>query len=304
MKRREFIKSGLVASAAIPFIGFPNLSVLTKKSHEKKFYDLAAIKGGEPDLMFDRAIEAVGGIKRFVKKNAKVVIKPNIGWDAAPSRAANTNPALVKRIVEHCYQAGAGDVYVFDHTCDDWRRCYTNSGIEKAVKDSNAKLVPGNQERYYQEVKVPKGSRLKDAKVHELILECDTFINVPVLKHHGSASLTIGMKNLMGIVWDRRYWHRNDLHQCIADFTSFRIPDLTVVDAYNVMMKNGPKGTSEADVAVMKSQIISTDIVAADTAAAKLFGIDLNEVKYIGIAESMKLGTSDLSKLSISRIKV
>ena len=86
------------------------------------------------------------------------------------------------------------DVYVFDHTCDDWKRCYSNSGIEAAVKDAGGKIVPGHSEGYYQEVEIKKGESLKEAKVHELILESDVFINVPILKDHSGARLTIAMK--------------------------------------------------------------------------------------------------------------
>ena len=240
MKRREFVnksfKAGVLTAASLSFGKIPNLLALNPKD-----FDLVAIKGGEPDLMFDKAINSIGGIKSFVKKGNTVVVKPNIGWDVNPERAANTNPVLVKRIIEHCFEAGAKDVYVFDHTCDDWNSCYSNSGVERAVKDAGGKIVPGNSERYYHEVAVSGGKRLRKAKVHELILESDVFINVPILKSHSSADLTISMKNLMGIVWDRRYWHRNDLHQCIADFISFRKPDLNVIDAYHVMKKNGTR---------------------------------------------------------------
>jgi uncharacterized protein (DUF362 family) len=106
----------------------------------------------------------------------------------------------------------------------------------------------------------------------------------------------------MGVVWDRRFWHRNDLHQCIADYATFRKPDLNVIDAYYIMKKNGPRGVSTADLVTMKSQILSTDIVAADTAAAKLFGINLSEVPYIELAKQLGVGTMDLSKLNIDRI--
>jgi uncharacterized protein (DUF362 family) len=241
-------------------------------------------------------------MKTFVQKGNTVVVKPNIGWDVIPERAANTNPLLVNRIIKHCLDAGAKDVYVFDHTCDSWNSCYSNSGIERSVKDAGGKIVPGNSEKYYQQVSISKGKRLKESKVHELILECDVFINVPVLKSHNSTDLTISMKNLMGIVWDRGYWHRNDLNQCIADFPSFRKPDLNIVDAYSVMMKNGPRGVSNSDVVNMKSQIISTDIVAADAAAAKLFGRDPQDIEYIKYASDMKIGEMDLSKLNINRI--
>ncbi len=305
MDRRDFIKksiqAGIILGTASTFGKHLNFfsSIV---SNSKTNYDLVAIKGGEPDLMFDKAIESLGGMKSFIKKGQKVVVKPNIGWDVIPERAANTNPVLVKRIVQHCFEAGAKEVYVFDNTCDDWKRSYANSGIEKAVKDAGGKIVSGDSERYYQKVDVKKGKRLTSTKVHELILESDVFINVPILKHHSSTDLTIAMKNLMGNVWDRGYWHRNNLHQCIADFTTFRKPDLNIVDAYYVLKRNGPRGVSKADVVMMKSQIISTDIVAADSAAAKLFGMHPEDISYIKIAAEMKLGEMDLSKLNINRI--
>ncbi len=304
MRRRDFIsksiKAGLVAGAGLSVGSYSQLFPSTILPFTSD-YDLAAIKGGEPDAMFDDAIKALGGMTRFVKKGQTVVVKPNIGWDVSPERAGNTNPILVNRIIKHCFDAGAKDVYVFDHTCDNWNKSYSNSGIERAVKDAKGKIVSGASESYYQEVTIKQGKKLTKAKVHELILNSDVFINVPILKHHSSADVTIGMKNLMGNVWDRGYWHSNNLHQCIADFTSFRKPDLTVVDAYYVMKKNGPRGVSKDDVVTMKSQIISTDIVAADAAAAKLFGADPEKIDHIKIAHEMKLGTMNLDKLSIYR---
>ena len=305
MDRRDFIKksiqAGIIAGSAASFGKYSTLFA-SHSSLPSNNYDLVAIKGGEPDAMFDKAIESLGGMKSFVKKGQKVVVKPNIGWDVTPERAGNTNPVLVKRIVQHCYEAGAKEVYIFDNTCDNWKRCYSNSGIERAVKDAGGKMVPGNSESYYQKVEVKQGKKLTDTKVHELILESDVFINVPILKDHSSTHLTIAMKNLMGNVWDRQYWHRNDLHQCIADFTSFRKPDLNIVDAYYVMKKNGPRGTSRGDVVLLKSQIISPDIVAVDAAAAKLFGMEPADVEYIKFANDMKLGTMNLSKLNINRM--
>lgn len=305
MDRREFLKktvqAGIVAGSAVSLGKYSNLFA-SQSTSPNSIYDLVAVKGGEPDIMFDKAIESLGGMKSFIKKGQRVVVKPNIGWDVGPELAANTNPVLVKRIIQHCYEAGAKEVYVFDNSCDDWKRCYSHSGIERAVKDAGGKIVSGASERYYQEVEIKKGKKLKSAKVHELILDSDVFINVPVLKHHSSTELTIAMKNLMGNVWDRGYWHRNNLHQCIADFTSFRKPDLNIVDAYYVMKRNGPRGVSEGDVVLMKSQIISSDIVAVDAAATKLFGFEPKEVSYIKLANEMQLGIIDLSKLNINRI--
>jgi uncharacterized protein (DUF362 family) len=304
MKRREFIsktiQAGIISSAALSVTS----SIFSKELFAKDEFDLIAVKGGEPDSMFDKAIDSMGGMKTFVQKGQTVVVKPNIGWDVVPEKAGNTNPILVKRIIEHCFSAGAKSVHVFDHTCDNWTRCYSNSGIEKAVKDAGGKIVSGESEGYYQEVSIKGGKKMTKAKVHELILESDVFINVPILKHHGGSKLTIAMKNLMGIVWDRGYWHQNDLHQCIADFAAFRKPDLNIIDAYFVLKRNGPRGVSKADVLTMKSQIISKDIVTADAAAAKLFGVEPEEIPHIKIADEMKIGVKDLSKLSINRIKM
>ncbi len=307
MDRREFFRKGAsigLAGAALKFGAFPALFRLSAKSGQETIYDMAAVKGGEPGEMFDKAIDALGGIKKFVKANQTVVIKPNIGWDAPPERAANTNPELIGRIIKKCYDAGAKKVYVFDHTCNEWTRCYKNSGIEKYVEDAGGTMAPGNDKSYYQKVDVGAGKTLKETEVHELILESDVFINVPVLKDHGSARVSIGMKNMMGNVWDRRYWHHTDLQQCIADFTSYRKPDLTVVDAYRILKKNGPRGVSDNDAISAKSLIISPDIVAADAAATKLFGLEPLDIPHIRIAEQMGLGTMELSKLNISRIKI
>lgn len=177
MKRRDFLVKGLGAGFAAGLLAKHTnvFSAGNLVDPSKKAFDLVAVMGGEPDVMFDRAIASMGGIGKYVKKGMRVVVKPNIGWDKTPEYAANTNPLLVKRIVEHCLQAGAKEVMVFDNTCDQWQRCYTNSGIEKAVKDAGGKMIPGNSERYYHSVNIPGGKRLKETKEHEAILESDIF---------------------------------------------------------------------------------------------------------------------------------
>jgi uncharacterized protein (DUF362 family) len=254
--------------------------------------------------MFDAGIAAMGGMEKFVKPGQTVVVKPNIGWDSAPEKAANTNPEVVGRIVKHCKDAGARRVMVFDNTCDEWTRCYKNSGIQEAVKANGGKIVTGKDQSAYRPVKIRKGLTLKSTSVHELILDSDVFINVPVLKNHGGATMSLSMKNLMGIVWDRGFWHRNGLQQCIADFATFRQPDLNVLDGFRAMMRNGPRGVSVADVEEKKYQLISTDMVAIDTAATKVFGIETERVTHIGLAESLGVGTTNLESLNIKRISL
>ncbi|NMC39365.1 MAG: DUF362 domain-containing protein [Bacteroidales bacterium] len=306
MKRRSFFKTsfgaGIVTGAAISLGRYDRLLSSTGSGAK---YDMVAVMGGSPDAMFDIGIQELGGIGNFVAKGQRVLVKPNIGWDVTPDLAANTNPLLVKRIIEHCLKAGAKVVYVLDHSIDNWINTYRNSGIEKAARAAGAKVVPANSEKYYQEIKIPTGVKLKDAKVHELLLETDVFINVPVLKDHNSTRMTCALKNAMGIVWNRGYWHANNLHQCIADYALFeKKPTLNVIDCYNVLVKHGPQGVSKEDVVQMKSQIITTDWVAGDAAAARMLGITPEKIEYLMIAYKMGIGTIKLESLNIKRIKM
>ena len=308
MKRRDFLRksasAGLVAGAAMAAGGYDRLCAVNPAKTTEK-YDMVALMGGTPEAMFDLGIQELGGMGAFVGKGQKVLVKPNMGWDVIPELAANTNPLLIKRIVEHCLKAGAREVYVMDHTMDNWMNCYRNSGIERAAKSAGAKVVPANSESYYQEIQIPGGVKLKSARVHELLLETDVFINVPVLKDHNSVGMTCCLKNTMGLVWNRGYWHSNDLNQCIADFALYeKKPALNVVDCYNVMVKHGPQGVSKEDVVNMKSQILSTDWVAADAASAKMLGKQTEMIEYIPIAHKMGLGNMNLESLNIKRIKM
>ena len=311
MDRRDFLKTLAVAGAAVTVQHSEAMDVLaqtfTNAGGGKA--DLVAVMGGEPDMMFRRAIEEMGGMKAFIKPGQKVVVKPNIGWDKIPSLAGNTNPKLVTEIIKQCFAAGAKEVTVFDHTCDDWQKCYKNSGIEAAAKAAGAKVMPAHLESYDRTVSLPQGKKLKSTKVHEAILNSDVWINVPILKNHGGANLTISMKNHMGIVWDRGFFHQNDLQQCIADICTLQKKAvLNVVDAYRVMKTNGPRGRSESDVVLTKGLFISKDIVAVDTAAAKFFNqvrdMPLETVSHLANGEALKIGTMDLDKLNIKRIKI
>lgn len=293
----------MIAGAGMVFLPFDEVFGAPFASPQAKF-DMVAVMGGEPAEMFEKGIASLGGMKAFVKAGQTVVVKPNIGWDRKPEMAANTNPDLVAAIVTHCLKAGAKEVLVLDHSCDSWVKAYATSGIEAAAKGAGAKIVSADAESQYKTVSVPKGKRLTSAKVHQAVVDADVFINVPVLKHHDGAGVSLCMKNLMGIVWDRGFWHSNNLQQCIADFATWRKPDLNIVDGYRVLQKNGPKGVTVKDVVLRKTILISTDMVAADAAAAKIFGKEPLSIEHIRVAGEMGVGVIDLTKLNINRITI
>ncbi|RNC65554.1 DUF362 domain-containing protein [Proteiniphilum sp. X52] len=313
MDRRNFLRAVALTGAALTTVKETDaMSILTQSfetANAAKKYDLVAVMGGEPEAMFRKAIAEMGGISNFISKGDKVCVKPNIGWDQPVEMAANTNPKLVEEIIKQCFEAGAAEVTVFDHTCDDWRKSYANSGIEEAAKKAGAKVVPAHQESYYKTVSLPKGRSLKTTKIHQAIVDSDKWINVPVLKNHGGAQLTISMKNYMGIVWDRGFFHANDLQQCIADVCTYpKKPVLNIVDAYRLMKTSGPRGKSLSDVVLSKGLFISQDIVAADTAAANFFNqareMPVDKVTHISKGEELGIGTMKLDNLNIRRLRI
>lgn len=309
--RRDFIKAGLALGASLPLLRARGLFAAEVPAASPASATpgggkpiLVAVRDGRRAAMLEKAMAELGGMEAFVKKGQTVVIKPNISFDAPPEHGSNTHPELLRRVVTLCFAAGAKSVSIFDHTLDQWQRAYTASGAEQVAKETGARLVPGNDASYYREVPVPGGVALRSTKVHALVLDSDVFINVPVLKDHGGSLMTACMKNLMGVVWDRRFYHRNDLHQCIADFLTFKKPALNILDAYHPMVRNGPHGRSEADLVEMRSLLASTDIVAIDAAAAKMLGLRPATVRYIKIAADMKLGTMDLDQVDIRRFQL
>lgn len=298
--RRDFLKTGLACAVSIGALD----RLLAAEPAPPTRPLLVAVRGGSRAMMLDRALAEFGGIGTFVKAGQSVVIKPNIGWDVPPERGANTHPELVARLAVLCREAGAKSVSIFDHTCDQWQRCYATSGIEQAAKESGAALVPGNDEAMYRDVEIPRGVRLRSAKVHRLILESDVYFNVPVLKSHSGSLMSAAMKNLMGVVWDRRFYHSNDLHQAIADFTTFKPPTLNILDAYQPMVRNGPRGRAENDLVEMRSLLVSRDIVAMDAAAAKMLGHEPAEIRHIPLAAALGVGTMDLDQVDIRRLSL
>lgn len=312
LNRHEFLKSLAAAGTAAVVSAEGASSVMAQaagtQAAKSGATDLVVAMGGTPEEMFAASIKKMGGMSRFVKKGQTVCLKPNAAWDRTPELAANTNPALVSAVIKACFEAGAAEVLVTDHTCDEWRRAYQSSGIEAAVLAAGAKMLPANEESYYREVEVPNGKSLKSAKILKAILDADVWINMPCLKNHGGARMTIAMKNLMGIVWDRRYFHTNNLHQCIADICTYSKPVLNIVDAYRTLKSNGPKGRSAADVVLTKTMFMSTDMVAVDTAATRFFSrivdMPLETVSYLAKGEELGVGTMDIRSLNVEQVRL
>jgi uncharacterized protein (DUF362 family) len=248
--------------------------------------DMAIVRGPDPAANVRRAVEALGGMGRFIKKGEKVVIKPNIGWNRLPEQAANTNPDVVAEVVRLVVAAGAGTVWLTDVSVNTPEQCFARSGIEKAAKQAGAKVIRPDASAF-REVKV-EGRLLQTAEVLFPFVEADRVINLPIVKQHGLSGATMSMKNWYGMLGGQRVKLHQNIHSSIVDLASMMKPTLTIMDATRILLANGPTGGSLADVKQLDTIAASTDEVALDAFGATLLGLDPNNVGFI--VEGMKAG--------------
>jgi uncharacterized protein (DUF362 family) len=264
---------------------------------------LTVVQGGEPRALVQRALEDLGGMKRFVGRQDVVVIKPNIAWDRTPEQAANTNPDVVAEVVRQCWQAGAKRVIVTDCSCNEPRRCFQRSGIQAAARAEGAEVILPDPEQY-REVEIG-GVALKTWPVFIPFLEADKIINLPIAKHHGLTGVTLGMKNWYGILGGQRNRLHQQIHQSLADLASFMLPTVTLLDGYRILLRNGPTGGNLEDVAMKKTMVAGTDPVALDSYVAKAWwNLDPEHLPYLAMASARGLGTVDYDKLPVKFSKL
>jgi uncharacterized protein (DUF362 family) len=302
LNRREFIRAAAILGAGAVI----SPGVLDDAFAGAEGPLVVMAKGNPPGKLARSAVSALGGIGLFVRKGDTVVVKPNIGWDRKPEFAANTHPELVYEVVLMCLEAGAAKVKVFDRPCNDPRRCYTNSGIAPALaRITDPRLeVTFIDERKFRDVKVPGGRLITNWPVYEEVLSADRFINLPIAKHHSAAVLTLGMKNVMGVIGGNRAVLHKNIHEYLPDLNKIVKSHLTIVDATRVLVANGPQGGRIEDVKVLNTVVASADIVAADCVACTLFGLGPREVRYVQLAGEHGLGVADLARINIKKITV
>jgi len=311
MRRRRFLELAGVACGALALPGcargpespppgagaLPEAPLLPEELRGKVF----VARGTDPAASLEAAVDAAGGLV-FVPKGGTVVIKPNAAWARTPEQAATTDPALVAAMVRLCLKGRAGRVVVFEHTIDrPAAQVLAMTGIGRAASEAGADVIAGSSESDYIPLEVPRGRLMKRDTVARIVRDANVFINMPKAKQHSATELTLGLKNLMGINWNRQAWHTGpDLHQYIADYATAIPLHLTVVDATRILLTNGPKGPGET--ADPREVIVSRDPVAADAYASTLFGRRPADVGYIAKAQELGLGVGDKAALQVTRV--
>ncbi len=258
--------------------------------------EMVVTQGAEPPQLVRKAIEELGGIRRFISPGDVVVVKPNIAWDRTPQQAANTNPEVVAETVRLCHEAGAGKVIVTDVSCNEPRRCFQRSRIAEMARAAGAEVILP-EERKFREVDL-RGDVLGVWPVFEPFLAADKMINIPVAKHHSLTGVSLGMKNWYGILGGQRHRLHQRIQESLVDLADFMHPTLTIMDAYRVLMRNGPTGGSAADVALKKTLVAGTNPVALDAYVAKAYwDLDAERLPYLKLAEERGLGRMDFESL-------
>ncbi len=305
--RREFLKGGLVATAAAMTVG--SGFILNRDSAWAQTYpDVVVSHGRDPSAITRSAVEALGGMKRFVKPGNKVVIKPNMSFANGPSAASTTHPEVVAQVAKMCVEAGASRISILDNVLNHPQDCLHLSKIPEAcgtIPKTSVNAV--NERRLFRDVNVPQGKLIKTMGVASEVLDSDVLIAVPVGKTHSSAGVSFSMKGMMGLVFDRRPFHSLGLDEAIVDMVTILKPNLVVVDATRILSTGGPGGPGE--VIPLNLVIASTDMVAADAEMLALgtwYGkkFEPKQVKHINLAAERGLGRLDLDKLIIKDIKV
>lgn len=304
--RRNVLRAGAMATAGLAFgprLAFaeeerPAMSIARYSSEPTEPEAIAE----EARKLTEAAIQALGGMERFVSKGQTVWVKPNIGWDRTPEQAANTNPDVVATLVRLCYDAGAKKVIVGDKTCNDARRSYSRSGIEASAQAAGAE-IHYIDDRKFEEIAIG-GTVLDTWPVYKPFVEADVKINVPICKHHGLSQATVVMKNLMGCIGGNRGRLHQDIGPCLADLQRYFKPELNVVDAIRVLMRGGPTGGNLEDVERRDLIAASADPVALDAFSVGLIGKTLEEVPSIAEGEKAGLGVSDYRSLKLVEVVV
>ena len=305
--RRWFLKTTAVAGAWMGLGG----SIVTKLLSPSTGFaanlpDLAAITGDDPFETTKAAVDAVGGMSRFISQKSRVVVNANTSFKLPGS---NVEPAVLIATLKMCLDAGAGEVWLVKPGKPGyWDRTKRSTEFSEVIQATKA------SEHDFKVVEIAKGVALKEAHVDSHVLNGDVYINLSVVKDHAGTRFTGALKNAMGFCPhqptnsfchfgsgppDRAKFYANvdHLSQCIADLNLIRTPDLCLIDATAYLATNGPAGPGELRRA--KTVVAGTDPVAIDAYSTRFVDLKPEDVNMIGMAQKHGVGEANIERLSI-----
>lgn len=292
--RRKFVATTTIATAA---------TALSTKAATPKT-DVWVIHGKDKTKLMNAALKIISKNGGLCASSGTLALKVNAAWSRTPEQAGNTHPELIDAFIAGTKE-NVKKIIVPEHPCNRADSAFKRSGIADACKKHKIKMIDlKKNKKSYRDIKIPNGKVLTDVKVAGEYLDADCIVNMPVAKHHSGPKLSIAIKNWMGIIEDRREWHRLGLPQCIVDFATFIQPKVqwTMIDATRCMLDNGPQGPTE-NMIFPDLLIVSKDQVAADTYAATLFHKDPFTVEYLNLAKEQGVGQTDFEQMNIHKLE-
>ena len=280
------------ALKAEELVTLPNFSVPTVTGQT-----MSIVQGSDRKQTVTKAIELLGGIKRFVKQGEIVAIKPNVAFARPPMLGATAHPELVAAVVELCHKAGAKQVYVTDNPIDASASCFTLSGIRKAASQAGAKIILPKA-HHFKHTTLEGGKLIKNWPIFfGPFARVDKLIGISPVKHHARAGASMSMKNWYGLLGGRRNIFHQDINTIIAELSVMVKPTLVILDGTEVMMTNGPTGGSVSDLKRENTLIASCDMVAADSYGCTLLGLKPADLPYLAKAQIAGAGTTGYEAL-------
>lgn len=250
----------------------------------------------------DRAVrtslELLGGIKKFVKPGAKVLVKPNLLMAIEPEKGITTHKEIVRAVIgilkELDLEILLGDSpSVWGKESENIENVFEKTGMNEIADEFKIRLVHLNNPRWHKRFPLTK-----------YLDEVDCFISLPKLKTHSLTILTGAIKNLFGLVpgtykteLHKRYFNSSDFSEILVEIYKEAPPTLSIVDAVVAMEGEGP-GTS-GRLRNLGLVLASSDAVALDSILSSIIGLAPEAVLTTNIAAKMKLGISDLGSIEV-----
>ena len=271
--------------------------------------DVAVAVGTDPGAAAVKAVELAGGMARFIKKGAKVALLPNV---QSRHPGTHTQPEIFRAAVKMCREAGAAEIVVLSLLTPQHSEA---AGLSRVALEEGVEIkhIPADA-GLYRNVPVPRALLFKEASVPVEFFNYDAYINMPITKDHAGNRFTGALKNQMGLNSraSNRFFHKPNwktdpadvehMEVCIVDLNLIFNPALSLVDATEVIITNGPMGPGEL---LKPGKVIAGwDRVAVDACCAKILGLEPREILSIRMAAERGLGEIDLKKLRVEEVRV
>lgn len=259
--------------------------------------DILTVYGSNPTKMTKALLEAIDFTSLIPDKNASIALKPNLVVAVQADSGATTHPEIVIAIIEHLQAQGYRNISIVESAWigDSTKEGFRVNGYHQIRDRYAVPLIDVKDDQY-----VKKTVGKITMEVSKTILETDFLINLPVLKGHCQTAMTCALKNMKGCISDRskRLFHTLGLHNPIAALNTVRSADLVIVDSLN-----GDLDFEEGGNPVETNRMFATtDSVLCDSYGASLLGFELKDIPYIGLAEDLGVGSSDLTKANIIQL--